>query len=65
MPDRVIPPRTKDPKELDRFYRTICQELNLKECTSQSDSTATTVSDLKDDFNALLAKMKTKHLMES
>jgi len=31
--------------------------------TNQADSTATTVTGLKDDFNALLAKLKTAGLM--
>ena len=32
---------------------------------AQTDSTATTVSDLKDDFNALLAKLRAAGLMET
>lgn len=66
MVDRVTPPRKPDDmKEVDRFYRNISREVNIKECSSQADSTATTVSDLKDDLNALLAKLRTAHLMES
>ena len=32
---------------------------------NQTDSTATTIALLKDDFNALLAKLKTAGLMEA
>ena len=32
---------------------------------NQADSTASTVANLKDDFNALLAKLKTADLMEA
>jgi len=32
---------------------------------NQADSTATTIALLKDDFNALLAKLKTAGLMET
>lgn len=32
---------------------------------SQADSTATTIADLKTDFNSLLEKLKTAGLMES
>lgn len=32
---------------------------------NQADSTATTIADLKGDFNALLAKLKTAGLMEA
>lgn len=34
------------------------------QAAEQADSTATTVSDLKDDFNALLAKMKAAGQMD-
>lgn len=33
--------------------------------SNQSDSTATTIADLKSDFNSLLSKLKTAGLMES
>lgn len=33
--------------------------------SNQSDSTATTIADLKSDFNSLLSKLKTARLMES
>lgn len=39
--------------------------LNLTPATTQADSTATTVATLKDDFNALLAKLKAAGLMAS
>jgi hypothetical protein len=61
---RVIPPRTDDPKEIRRYFRNISNEINTKECANQSASTATTVSDLKDDLNTLLAAMKAAHLMD-
>lgn len=37
----------------------------LKPAETQSDSTATTISDLKSDFNALLAKLKAAGVMAS
>lgn len=33
--------------------------------SNQSDSTATTIADLKSDFNSLLSKLKTAGLMQS
>lgn len=33
--------------------------------SNQSDSTATTIADLKTDFNSLLAKLKNAGLMQS
>ena len=33
--------------------------------SNQSDSTATTIADLKSDFNSLLSKLKAAGLMES
>lgn len=39
--------------------------IGFPKCENQSDSTATTVADLKNDFNALLAKLKTSSLMGS
>ena len=43
-------------------------EVEGKSCTpaaNQADSTATTVAALKDEFNALLTKLKTAGLMEA
>lgn len=37
----------------------------FKTAIAQTDSTATTIADLKADFNALLAKLKTAGLMQS
>ncbi|HEY9059218.1 MAG TPA: Head fiber protein [Pseudobacteroides sp.] len=37
----------------------------LKPAETQSDSTATTISDLKSDFNNLLAKLKAAGVMAS
>jgi hypothetical protein len=37
----------------------------LKPAETQADSTATTIADLKGDFNALLAKLKTAGVMVS
>jgi hypothetical protein len=39
--------------------------VELKPLESQADSTATTISDLKSDFNALLAKLKAAGVMAS
>ena len=39
--------------------------LPLSAAANQVDSTATTVAGLKDDFNALLLKLKTAGLMEA
>ena len=37
----------------------------LARAAKQADSTATTIADLKGDFNALLAKLQAARLMES
>ena len=37
----------------------------LARAANQADSTATTIADLKTDFNALLAKLQAAGLMES
>lgn len=37
----------------------------LARAANQADSTATTIADLKGDFNALLAKLQVAGLMES
>ena len=37
----------------------------FKTAVAQTDSTATTIADLKADFNTLLAKLKTAGLMQS
>ena len=37
----------------------------LARASTQADSTATTIADLKGDFNALLAKLQAAGLMES
>ena len=37
----------------------------LARAATQADSTATTIADLKGDFNALLAKLQAAGLMES
>ena len=37
----------------------------LSSAVNQADSTATTIADLKTDFNALLAKLQAAGLMES
>lgn len=39
--------------------------VELKPSQTQADSTATTISDLKSDFNALLAKLKAAGVMAS
>ena len=42
-----------------------CELDGLPQAANQADSTATTVETLKNDFNALLAKLKTAGLMEA
>ena len=39
--------------------------VTLSQSANQADSTATTIADLKGDFNALLAKLQVAGLMES
>lgn len=48
-------------KVLDRLQRsaTTTAEGGVKQAAAQSDSTATTVADLRADFNAYLAKART------
>ena len=62
--ERVRLIRTNDPKERLRFYRNLTNEINTKECANQAASTATTVSDLKDDLNTLITSLKAAHLMD-
>ena len=58
MTERIVPPRTDDAEEIRRFRLAVTQILN-KTASAQADSTAASVADLKDDFNALLAKLRT------
>lgn len=52
---------------IDRLQRSASttQEGSVKQSETQSDSTAATVTDLRDDFNALLAKLKASGQMDS
>ena len=43
----------------------LLDEAPLERAANQADSTATTIADLKGDFNALLAKLQAAGLMES
>ena len=65
MTTRIRPPRSEDKKEQQKWREEICKLVNKKEAATQDDSTASTVSDLKDDLNALLAKLQAANLMES
>jgi len=65
MTTRIRPPRSEDKKEQQKWREEICKVVNKKETATQADSTATTVSDLKDDLNALLAKLQAANLMET
>ena len=40
-------------------------EVEIPVCANQADSTATTIAGLKEDFNTLLAALKTAGLMEA
>lgn len=63
--NQVKPPRTNDRKEIDLYRQKVAELLNKKKAAAQSDSTATTVADLKSDFNSLLAKLRAADLMDS
>ncbi len=63
--NRIIPPRTRDIREIERWQTEVCKLLNDKESATHADSTATTVADLKTDFNALLAKLRTAKLLDT
>ena len=63
MANTVIQPRTEDPREIELWRRKVSESINKKKAAAQSDSTAANVSDLKDDFNALLAKLRAADLM--
>ena len=63
--NRIIPPRTRDIKEIERWQTEVCKLLNDKEAAEQDDSTATTVALLVVDFNALLAKLRTAKLLDT
>ncbi len=65
MTIRIRPPRSEDKRENQKWREELCKLVNKKETATQADSTAATVSDLKDDFNALLAKLQAANLMET
>lgn len=68
MQSYVIPPRTDDPKELKRFYEQVCLYINTalsRVSAADADSTASTVDDLKTDYNDLLAKLRAAGLLDS
>jgi hypothetical protein len=65
MTIRIRPPRSEDKRENQKWREEICKVVNKKETATQADSTAASVSDLKDDFNALLAKLQAANLMET
>ena len=65
MTIRIRPPRSEDKRENQKWREEICKVVNKKETATQADSTAASVSDLKDDFNALLAKLQAANLMEA
>ena len=63
MINEIFQPRTEDPREIELWRRKVSEKINKKKADAQSDSTATTVADLKTDFNALLAKLRAADLM--
>jgi hypothetical protein len=54
---KIIPPRTGDPVEIARFYRSICNILNAL-LTVQTDSVATNVTEIVTDFNSFLQSFR-------
>ena len=64
----VTPPRTDDPKELEKFREQLCFYINTtmgRVSAAQADSTAADVATLKTDYNALLAKLRTAGLLST
>lgn len=58
MPRRIEPPMDRDPRtHQGRWQEQVCDLLNKE---IPADSTATTVDDLRTDFNALLAILRKK-----
>ena len=51
--------------EISSGGQLLLEETPLARAANQADSTATTIADLKTDFNALLAKLQAAGLMES
>ena len=64
----VTPPRTNDPKEMQKFQEQLCFYLNKtmgRVSAAHADSTAADVATLKTDFNGLLAKLRTAGLLNT
>ena len=55
---KLVPPlNAEDPLEVDRFFKTVCNVINAMFITQQSASTATTVSEVVIDLNALITEL--------
>ena len=66
MKKYVTPPRTPDPKELEKYREQTCLYINTaldRVAAADDDSTAADVATLKNDFNDLLAKLRTAGLL--
>ena len=64
----VTPPRTDDPKEMQKFLEQICLYINTtmgRVSAAEADSTAANVAELVTDFNSLLAKLRTAGLLNT
>jgi len=51
----IVPPKSNDPKEIEGFFLKVCQILNK---LGVEDSTATTVDELKADFNEFITRLR-------
>ena len=64
----VKPPRTNDPKEMQKFVEQVCLYINTtmnRVSAAEADSTAADVATLKTDFNSLLSKLRTAGLLNT
>ena len=51
--DAIVPPRTDDPKERERFYKNVCRIINSMINSIPADSTAVDVAGVVSDLNDL------------
>lgn len=54
----IVPPRTKDPYELNQFFQNVCKVINNLVAAIPADSTAANVAEVVADLNSLQDAIK-------